>query len=88
MKEHVILAPGVDKPEALVREPLDRAFGHFVELLKKVSCSVARKHCGQAAPLPMRHFIVWIFHNQHLNDQDGEVRAALGEDPLTTAGRG
>ena len=28
MKKHVLVAPGVDKPEALVHESLDRAFCH------------------------------------------------------------
>ncbi len=28
MKKYVLVAPGVDKPEALVHESLDRAFCH------------------------------------------------------------
>ncbi|MFV1965426.1 MAG: hypothetical protein ACC628_08395, partial [Pirellulaceae bacterium] len=43
-------APGVDKPEALVRESLDGAFCHLSNS-PRVSCGVARKHRVQAAPL-------------------------------------
>ncbi len=64
VKEHVIVAPGVDKPEAPVRKSFDGAFWHASNSSKKMSCSVARKHRVQAAPLQSRDSIAWIGHNQ------------------------
>jgi hypothetical protein len=41
MKEQVFVAPGVDEPKSLFRQPLDRTFSHFVQLPRKCLCGVA-----------------------------------------------
>jgi hypothetical protein len=43
VKEEILLATGVDKSEAIVRDSLDCTFSHLSKSLKKVSCSVTRK---------------------------------------------
>ncbi len=59
MKKQVLVAPGVDKPEALARESLDGAFCHLSDSSKSVL-----QHCVQAAPLQTRYAIRWIGYYQ------------------------
>jgi hypothetical protein len=41
VKKQILVAPGVDKPEALVRESLDAAFCHLTNSFKN-RCAVIR----------------------------------------------
>ena len=59
MKKQVLVAPGVDKPEALARESLDGAFCHLSDSSKSVL-----QHCVQAAPLQTPYAIRWIGYYQ------------------------
>jgi len=46
VKKHVLVAPGVDKPEALVRESLDRAFCHLTNSSKSVLQRCPKTPCS------------------------------------------
>ena len=49
VKEHVLVRPGLDKSETLVRQPLDSTLCHTISFLKKQPCDVARHY--PAGPL-------------------------------------
>ena len=75
MKEQVLVAPGVDEPEAPVRESLDDAFGHLSNSSKKVPYIVARKHRFRADPLRASHYIGWIGYTQLAAGDQATARA-------------
>ena len=88
MEEHVLVAPGVDEPKTLVREPLDRTFRRFTNSQKKYPRSVAQNQRVQAAP-PQFHDCIELLGDfnafaAYLIDT-GDPEVSFGFGPQLTA---
>ena len=79
VEKQVLVAPGVDKPEAPVRESLDGAFCHFVRFLKSVLQRCPKTQCsGYPAEKTPFYRINWQKAMARTRERVRAVRWVLG----------